>query len=91
MTPADTFPFSTSLDPAQIDHTVPYRHGPSAVCAGQSRVGNYAPMTTPDHRLKTLGTWTVKQPFPGIYLWRDPYGALYLVNHTGTRRLPRTA
>jgi hypothetical protein len=48
-------------------------------------------MTTPDHRLKTLGTWTVKQPFPGIYLWRDPHGALYLVDHTGTRRLPRTA
>ncbi|HET9842355.1 MAG TPA: DUF222 domain-containing protein, partial [Nocardioides sp.] len=27
MTPADTFPFSTSLDPDQIDHTEPYQHG----------------------------------------------------------------
>jgi hypothetical protein len=24
MTPADTFPFSTSLDPDQVDHTVPF-------------------------------------------------------------------
>jgi hypothetical protein len=46
-------------------------------------------MTTPHHRLKTFGRWTIKQPFPGMYLWRDPHGALYLVDHTGTRRLPR--
>ena len=26
-------------------------------------------------------------PGPGIYLWRDPFGAHYLVDHTGTRRL----
>jgi hypothetical protein len=39
------------------------------------------------HRLKTHGGWEVRQPFPGIYLWRDPHGAIYLVDHTGTRRL----
>ena len=33
----------------------------------------------------------MKQPFPGIYVWRDPYGATYLVDHSGTRRLPQTA
>ena len=91
ITPADTFPYSTSLDPDQIDHTVPYTHGPDAVGAGQSRIGNYGPMTTPHHRLKTHGRWRVKQPFPGIYLWRDPYGAHYLVDHTGTRTLTRAA
>ncbi|HET7071319.1 MAG TPA: hypothetical protein VFI40_10870, partial [Nocardioides sp.] len=93
MTPADTFPFSTSLDPDQIDHTEPYQHGPDGrpVRAGQSRIGNYGPMTTPHHRLKTFGRWTIKQPFPGIYLWRDPYGGLYLVDHTGTRALPRAS
>ena len=85
MTPADIFPFSSSLDPDQIDHTEPYRHGPDAVGAGQSRIGNYGPLSTPHHRLKTFGRWTVKQPFPGIYLWRDPHGAHYLVDHTGTR------
>jgi hypothetical protein len=48
-------------------------------------------MSTPHHRPKTFGRWTVKQPFPGIYLWRDPYGALYLVDHTGTRALRRVS
>lgn len=91
MTPADTFPYSTSLDPDQIDHTVPYRHGPESVGAGQSGLGNYGPLSTPHHRLKTHGRWTVRQPFPGIYLWRDPHGAHYLVDHTGTRALPRAS
>jgi hypothetical protein len=91
MTPADTFPFSSSLDPDQIDHTRPYQHGPAAIGSGQSRVGNYGPMTTPGHRLKTHGRWAVEQPFPGIYLWRDPHGALYLVDHTGTRAVDRAA
>jgi len=89
MTPADTFPFSSSLHPTQLDHTEPFRHGPGAIGAGQSRLGNYGPLSTTHHRLKTFGHWTVRQPFPGIYLWRDPDGAYYLVDHTGTRRLPR--
>jgi len=88
MTPADTFPFSSSISRShQIDHTEPYRHGPSAVGAGQSRLGNYGPMTTHHHRIKTFGDWTVRQPVAGIYLWRDPHGTTYLVDHTGTRRL----
>jgi Domain of unknown function (DUF222) len=91
MTPADTFPYSTSLDPDQLDHTEPYRHGPDAVGAGQSRLGNYGPMSTAHHRLKTFGRWKVTQPFPGIYVWRDPHGAHYLVDHTGTRALREVA
>lgn len=94
MTPADTFPYSSALgrhDPArprlQIDHTKAYRHGPQAKGAGQSRIGNYGPMTTPHHRIKTHGRWQVQQPFPGIYLWRDPHGGFYLVDHTGTRHI----
>jgi hypothetical protein len=27
----------------------------------------------------------VKQPYAGIYIWRDPHGRYYLVDHTGTR------
>jgi len=30
---------------------------------------------------------TLRQPWPGIYLWRAPYGTHSLVDHTGTRRL----
>ena len=97
MTPADTFPFSSSTSRTmQIDHTEPYvpkgpDHQADDHAGGQSRVGNYGPMTTTHHRIKTHGGWQVKQPFPGIYLWRDPHGAFYLVDHTGTREIGRAA
>jgi hypothetical protein len=82
MTPADTFPYASSLSRnKQVDHTIPFDQG------GQSGVGNYGPMTTSHHRIKTHGDWQVQQPFPGIYLWRDPHGGFCLVDHTGTRRL----
>ena len=92
MTPADTFPFSTSTSRTmQIDHTEPYGRSAHDHAGGQSRVGNYGPMTTTHHRIKTHSAWQVKQPFPGIYLWRDPHGAFYLVDHTGTRKIGRAA
>ncbi len=86
MTPADTFPWGVSTARTQqIDHTEAFRHrGPP----GQSRVGNYGPMTTFHHRIKTHADWQVRQPFPGIYVWRDPHGATYVVDHSGTRRVP---
>ena len=94
MTPADVFPFANCSSGAmQIDHTVPYDPGPRdngpPGKPGQSRIGNYGPMTTWHHRIKTHGGWQVQQPYPGIYLWRDPYGQTYLVDHTGTRLIPR--
>ena len=86
MTPADTFPFASSTSRSmQVDHTIPHGQG------GLTGVGNYGPMTTFHHRIKTHAAgWRVQQPFPGIYLWRDPHGGFYLVDHTGTRRLPNT-
>jgi hypothetical protein len=85
MTPADTFPWGVSTSRTQqIDHTEAFRHrGPP----GQSRIGNYGPMTAFHHRIKTHAGWQVRQPYPGIYLWRDLHGATYLVDHSGTRRL----
>jgi hypothetical protein len=47
---------------------------------------NYSPLGRFHHRVKTHGDWQLRQPFDGIYIWRDPYGAYYLVDHTGTRR-----
>jgi hypothetical protein len=47
-------------------------------------------MTSFHHRIKTHSAWQVKQPFPGIYLWRDPHGRTYLVDHTGTRPIGKT-
>ncbi len=83
MTPADTYPFSSSLSRTmQVDHTVPHEQG------GVSGVGNYGPMSTRHHRIKTHGPMDVRQPFPGIYVWRDAHDGYYLVDHTGTRRVP---
>ena len=39
------------------------RRGPVAAGAGQSRIGNYGPMSGLHHRLKTHGGWDVEQPF----------------------------
>ena len=55
---------------------------------GPSQAGNHGPLTIAHHRIKSHGDWQVPQPFPGIYVWRDPHGAHYLVDHTGTRRIP---
>lgn len=89
--PADGFPWGSATTNRtdgwagmQLDHTHPWTPdgGP-----GQTRIGNLAPLTQFHHNLKTHCGWQVQQPFPGILIWRDPHGAHYLVDHTGTRRL----
>jgi hypothetical protein len=94
MTPADCFPWGSATvnqsggwPGMQIDHTDPWKPG----IKGQSRLGNYGPMTQRHHNLKTHDGWHVEQSYPGIYLWRDPDGAFYLVDHTGTRSLRQPA
>lgn len=98
-TPADIHPFSANLSAGlDTDHTRAYRHanGPAGSKAGskaerrwQSTLENYGPMGRFHHRIKTHGRWTLRQPFPGIYVFRDPHGQLYLVDHTGTHKLTR--
>ena len=87
MTPADTFPCASSTSRTQqIDHTVAFRHGADEA-AGQSRVGNYGPMTSSTTGSRPTGAGRCSSRSPGIYVWRDPHGAIYLVDHTGTRRI----
>jgi hypothetical protein len=74
----------------QQDHTRPYVPPDDGGPPGQTGMHNLAPMTGFHHRVKTHGPMQVKQPWPGIYLWRDRYGHCYLVDHTGTRRLDHT-
>ncbi len=82
LSPADCFPWGSCTSRSmQTDHTLAHGQG------GISGIGNYGPLTATHHRIKTHDDWQVRQPFPGIYLWRDPYGATYLVDHTGTRAL----
>ncbi len=70
-----------------LDHTIPYVHPDEGGPPGQTGIGKLGPMTRRHHRIRTHGKWQVKQPFPGIHLWRSPHGRYWLVDHTGTHRL----
>lgn len=76
--PYDAFPGSTrSVDRGcDLDHTEPYKPGGPP---GQTRLENLAPLSRRAHRAKTHGGWSLKQPLPGILLWRSPRGYAYLV------------
>lgn len=100
LTPSDIYPFAGSASRSQqIDHTQEWcptcsraaAEGTesSCACGGYSGIGNYGPMKPFHHRIKTHagGDVDVKQPFPGIYVWRDSAGQFYLVDNTGTRKL----
>ncbi|HET7355979.1 MAG TPA: DUF222 domain-containing protein [Nocardioidaceae bacterium] len=92
LSPADVFPFATTLttdpdSPADVDHTLAYQPRDRGGPPGQSRIGNYSPLGRFHHRIKTFGPWTLRQPFPGLWIWRDPHGHYYLVDHTGTRKI----
>lgn len=87
-TPFDVFPFgaSTARD-KQKDHTVAFDFGDGHPQAGQTGLHNLGGMTSFHHRVKTHGRWQVRQPFPGVYLWKSPHGSMFYVDNTGTRRL----
>jgi hypothetical protein len=90
--PADAFPFASSTSRrTDIDHTIPYRQLNASGPRGQTRIGNLEKLTRFHHRVKTHGRWQVKQPFPGVFLWRSPHGRMFLVDQTGTRRLRQPA
>jgi hypothetical protein len=90
-TPADAFPFAANTGRTkQHDHTRAYLRPDHGGPPGQTGLDNLAGLTTWHHRIKTHGTWQVKQPFPGILIWRDPHGRTYLVDHTGTRPITNT-
>ena len=87
--PADCLPYSsnTSRD-ADVDHTVGHVAPGKGGVPGQSRLGTYGPLIRFHHRIKThCGAWEVRQPLPGIDIWRTPMDQYYLVDHTGTRRI----
>jgi hypothetical protein len=85
--PGEVFPFSAHVGRnVDIDHTRRYRHRRRGGPPGQTRLDNLGPLTRRTHRLKTHGAWEVRQPFNGIFIWRDPHGVFYLVDHTGTRK-----
>jgi hypothetical protein len=106
MAPADCFPYGSNTGRGlDIDHTIPWQPpdgdagcvdadgGPpgGAGPPGLTGIGNLGKLTRRHHRTKTHGGWRVRQPFPGIWIWRSPHGRHYLVDHTGTTQLGRPA
>ncbi len=55
----------------QIDHNVPYPHGPTSA-------GNLCPLGGPHHNGKTHGHWQLAQPEPGLFAWTSPVGQIYI-------------
>lgn len=90
--PVDVFPYASSTSRNKdVDHTEPYLHPDEGGPPGQTSLANLGPMTRFHHRIKTHGRWLVRQPFPGIFVWRSPHGRHYLVDHGGTHRIHKTA
>jgi len=94
LAPADCFPYASATGRGlDVDHTERFRHRPGPdpngrPPPGQTGPGNLGKLTRRHHRLKThAGGWHVRQPYPGIWIWRTPHHRYYLVDHTGTRRL----
>lgn len=83
--PASRFPWSTSLNRRNdLDHTTPYlppdRGGPP----GQTGIHNGAPLTRREHRYKTFGSTSVRQPQPDTHVWKTKHGRVLIVNPAGT-------
>jgi hypothetical protein len=89
--PADVFPYAAAASRRiDIDHTVPYLSLDNGGPPGQTRIGNLGPFARGHHNQKTHGSWQVRQPEPGVWLWRSPHHRIYLVNATGTHPLGNT-
>jgi hypothetical protein len=91
--PASCFPYAAGARRMDLDHTQPYlppaRGGPP----GQTGVHNLGPLIRLEHRVKTHSRWRVRQPEPGVWIWRSPHRSYYLVstpepNTSATGRSP---
>lgn len=90
--PRDVFPFGVNTGRNKdIDHPVPYRPPDDGGPPGQTGLHNAAPMTRFHHRIKTFGLWRVTQLDPGAYLWHSPHDLCWLVDSTGTHKVPNAA
>jgi hypothetical protein len=86
-TPASVFPWSGSSGRRMdVDHTTAYARPPGGP-PGQTGLHNLGPISRREHRYKTFGGATVRQPVDGTYVWRTRYGRVIITNQTGTHDL----
>ena len=67
---------------------MPYRRGGPP---GQTGPGKLGPLARGEHRTRTVGDWSVRQPDPGTYLWRTPEGWIAITTNQGTLVLGDTS
>ena len=86
--PADVFPFGTHLGRRKdLDHNVPYVPPDDGGPPGQTSPDNLGFLVRKHHRIKTHGRSAVWQAIEGVYVWRSPNGALYIVDAKGTHKV----
>jgi hypothetical protein len=90
--PCCPFPWCANLSRRKdMDHIEPFVPPDEGGPPGQTAAHLLGAPCRRHHRYKTPGGWTYSMPEPGIYLWRSPLGRRYLVDHTGTASLDRSA
>lgn len=85
--PASCFPYAAHTGRLELDHTISYKPPAQGGPPGQTSVDKLGPLIKFEHRVKTHGRWRVRQPEPGVWIWRSPHGAHYLVSNAGTHTL----
>jgi hypothetical protein len=85
--PASCFPYAAGTQRMDVDHTRPYLPPAGGGPPAQTGVHNLGPMIRFEHRVKTHSRWRVRQPEPGVWIWRSPHNAYYLVTNAGTQHL----
>jgi hypothetical protein len=85
--PASCFPYAAHTGRLELDHTISYKPPAWGGPSGQTSVDKLGPLIRFEHRVKTHGRWRVRQPEPGVWIWRSPHGAHYLVSIAGTHTL----
>jgi hypothetical protein len=89
--PVSVFPWSSS-DSRRMDadHTIPYAGPPGGAPTGppgQTGLHNLGPLSRREHRFKTFGRVSVRQPVPGTFVWRSRFGRVIITNPSGTHDL----
>jgi Domain of unknown function (DUF222) len=77
LNPTCYFPYcDRSSRKGEYEHVVPHPRGPTSSINGAMPDRHH-------HRTKTHASWVVRQPFPGLYVWRSPTGRIYVVDQRG--------
>jgi hypothetical protein len=82
--PASVFPYSTNLSRTKdLDHTIPYARG------GPTEPDDLGPLGRREHRFRTHGRISLRQPEPGRWVWRTRFGRVLITTSAGTVDLGR--